>query len=510
MDILASLQSGFMVALSFTNLWYCFIGVLIGTIVGVLPGLGPVATIALLLPITYNIPPEAAIIMLAGIYYGAMYGGSITSILLDLPGEAASVVTTFDGYQMAKQGRAGAALGISTIGSFVAGTVAVIGLSLFAPTLADWAVRFGPPEYTALTAFGILLVAYLGTKSFVKSIISASFGLLFACVGQDPITGSMRFTFGSLDLMNGLEFAAMAMGLFGIAEILHNLEDKENATIVQRKLTNIWPTLRDLSESKWAILRGSVIGFFVGILPGGGAVLSSMVSYQVEKRISKTPEKFGHGAIQGVAGPESANNSAAGSSFIPLLTLGIPGNAVMALIFGALLMQGITPGPALITEHSDLFWGVIASMYVGNLLLLLLNLPLVGMFVQLLRVRSSILAPFTIMISLVGVYSINNSSFDMWVVVFFGALGYLMRKFGFEPGPMVLAFVLGKIMEKSLRQTLLMSNGDISIFLTRPVSATIIGAIVILLLIPIVSYFIKKVSVTRAKTQIGKAETTEH
>lgn len=481
MDIFDSMISGFQVALTFQNVLYCFLGVLVGTTVGVLPGLGPGATIALLIPLTYSLPPETSLILLAGIYYGAMYGGSITSVLLDLPGEAASVVTTFDGYQMAKQGRAGAALGIAAIGSFIAGTVAIIGLTFTAPLLAELAVKFGPPEYAVVALVGIYLVAYLASQSVLKSILSAAFGLLLACIGQDPILGTSRFTFGSAGMLDGLDFAAMAMGLFGVGEILYSLEKEGKAAFVTEKLSRIWPTMNDWAKSKWAIARGSVLGFFVGILPGGGSILSSLLSYALEKRVSKHPETFGKGAIEGVAGPESANNSAATSSFIPLLTLGIPSNATMALMFGALMLHGVVPGPLLIEQHPDLFWGVVNSMYIGNVLLLLLNIPLIGIFVQLLKVREGILAPIAVMITLVGVFSINNSDFDMWSVLFFGVLGYLMRKFGYEPGPMVLAFVLGSIIETSFRQSLVMSEGSFGIFVTRPISGSIFWTAVLII-----------------------------
>ncbi len=485
MDTIALIIQGFSVALDPTNLMYCLLGVIFGTVVGVLPGLGPTATIALLLPITYVIPPEAAIIMLAGIYYGAMYGGSTTSILLDLPGEAASVVTCFDGYQMAKQGRAGAALGIAAIGSFVAGTVALVGLSFIAPPLASIAIKFGPPEFFSIAVLGLLLVGSLSGGSPVKGMISAAGGLLLACIGQDPVYGTLRYHFGIIELSSGLEFAALAMGLFGVAEIIYNYEHSEEGKLITTKLTGLWPTLRDWAEAKWAVVRGSLIGFVIGVLPGGGAVISSLIAYAVEKRIAKDPSRFGQGAIEGVAAPESANNAAAGSSFIPLLTLGIPANSVMAMMYAALLLHGVQPGPFMLTEHPGLFWGVIASMYIGNVLLLILNLPLVGVFVQLLKLRYSILAPIAILISLVGVYSINNSTFEIWVILFFGVLGYLMRKFAYDAGPMVLAFVLGPIMEKAFRQSLLMSNGSFQIFVERPISLVILAAVAVLLAVQI-------------------------
>jgi putative tricarboxylic transport membrane protein len=469
-----SILTGFEVVFAPENLLYVFLGVLIGTVIGVMPGLGPTATIALLLPLTYGIEPESAVIMLAGIYYGSMYGGTITSVLLQLPGEAASVVTTFDGYQMAKQGRAGPALGISAIGSFIGGTAAVVGLTLFAPLLASFAVRFGPPEYTALTVLGILLVTYLGTKSVPKSLVAAALGLLLASIGQDPIEGTARFTLGMTDLLDGLDFVAIAMGLFGVGEVLYNLERGAEGSMVTSKIGRLWPTMRDWAASRGAILRGSILGFVIGVLPGGGGVVSSLASYALEKRRSRYPERFGKGAIEGVAGPETANNASSASAFIPLLTLGIPSNVVLALIYGALLMQNITPGPQLVSENPEIFWGVIASMYLGNLILLVLNLPLVGVFVQLLRLRVGILGAIAVMVTMVGVFSINNDTFDMWIVLVFGVIGYLMRKSGFEPGPLVLAFVLGAIMERSFRQSMLLSNGDLGIFVTRPISGAIV------------------------------------
>ncbi|MBC7680005.1 MAG: tripartite tricarboxylate transporter permease [Pseudorhodobacter sp.] len=473
MGILEGIGTGFSVALDPTNLLYVFLGVLIGTVIGVLPGLGPTATIALLLPITYEIEPTTAVIMLAGIYYGSMYGGTITSVLLRLPGEAASVVTTFDGYQMAKQGRAGPALGIAAVGSFIGGTVAVIGLTLLAPPLASVAVKFGPAEYVALTTLGILLVTYLGTRHPLKSLSMAGVGLLLATIGQDPITGTTRYTFGQVSLFDGLDFVAVAMGLFGVGEILHSLEQTEKVQAVTSKLKNIWPSRKDLRDSSGAIARGSVLGFFIGVLPGGGGVISSLASYALEKRRAKDPSRFGKGAIEGVAGPETANNASSTSAFIPLLTLGIPANVVLALIYGALLIQGITPGPQLIEQRPDVFWGVIASMYIGNLMLLALNIPLVGVFVQLLRVRAGILAAFALLITMAGVFSVNNDVFDMWVVLGFGVVGWLMKKTGFEPGPLVLAFVLGPILERAFRQSMLLSGGSFDIFLTRPISGTI-------------------------------------
>lgn len=465
-----SLLLGFGVALTYSNIMYCAIGVTLGTAIGVLPGLGPVATISLLLPLTYSIPLESSIILLSGIYYGAMYGGSTTSILVNLPGEAASVVTTLDGYQMAKKGRAGVALGIAAIGSFVAGTISILGLNLFAPIVSRWAINFGPPEYVALMVMGLTFITYLSTKSPLRSVISAIIGLLLACIGTDPEFGGARLTFDADALLSGLDFAVIAMGLFGVGEVLCSLEEGDETSLVTDKLSQIWPGKEDLKTSAGPITRGSLMGFMVGLLPGGGAVIASLLSYATEKRISKHPEQFGQGAIEGVAGPESANNAAAGAAFIPLLTLGLPSNAVMALMFGALMIHGITPGPFLIREAPQLFWGVVASMYIGNVLLLILNLPMVGLFVKLLKVRLSILSACVLIITLIGVYSVNNNVFDMWILLLFGVIGYLLRKFRYEPGPLVLAFVLGPILETAFRQSLIISNGNPAIFVTKPIS----------------------------------------
>lgn len=484
------LAGGFGIAFTLTNLTFALIGALLGTIVGILPGLGPAATISLLLPLSFKIgSPVTSIIMMAGIFYGAMYGGSTTSILVNIPGEAASVVTCIDGYQMALKDRAGPALGIAAIGSFIAGTIGVIGLTFVAPPLAEFALKFGPPEYFALTLLGLLMATLLGGSSFVKGLIVVVLGLLLGSVGLDPISGAIRFTWGFFMLQEGVDFVTLAMGMFGIGEILINLEKELTTELVTRKITHLWPTLKDWAESKWAILRGSFIGFFIGILPGGGAVISSLVSYAVEKKISKHPEEFGKGAIQGVAGPESANNSAASASFIPLLTLGIPGNASIAMIFAALLIQGVQPGPFLITERPDVFWGVVASMYIGNVMLLVLNLPMVGMWVQFLRVPYAILAPIIILFCCVGVYSVRNTVFDIWVMGIFGIIGYLFRKVSLEPGPLILAFVLGPILERSLRQALLISAGSPFIFFKRPISGTIMGFLLIFIVFHILARF---------------------
>ncbi len=487
------LASGFGIAFSLTNLTFALIGAVLGTIVGILPGLGPAATISLLLPVSFKIgSPVTSIIMMAGIFYGAMYGGSTTSILVNIPGEAASVVTCIDGYQMAMKGRAGPALGIAAIGSFIAGSIGVIGLTFVAPPLAEFALKFGPPEYFSLTLFGLLMATLLGEGSILKGLIMVVMGLLLGSVGLDPISGAIRFTWGLHMLQEGIDFVTLAMGMFGMGEIFYNLEKELKTELVTRKVTHLWPTLKDWADSKWAVIRGSFIGFFIGILPGGGAVISSLVSYAVEKKVAKTPEEFGKGAIQGVAGPESANNSAASASFIPLLTLGIPGNASIAMIFAALLIQGVQPGPFLITEKPDIFWGVVASMYIGNVMLLILNLPMVGLWVQLLRVPYSILAPIIVLFCCVGVYSIRNTVFDIYVMGIFGVIGYILRKVNLEPGPMILAFVLGPIMERAIRQALLISAGSPLIFFTRPISGTLMGLLILFIVLQVFVVWRKK------------------
>lgn len=485
------------------TLLYVFVGVFIGTFIGVLPGLGPTATIALLLPLTYTMDATQAIIMLAGIYYGSMYGGSITSILLRLPGEAATVVTSFDGYAMTKVGRAGPALGMQAIASFVGGTAAVVGLTLLAPLMVKVSSSFGPPEYVALAVIGLTLVTYLGTGRLWKAVAMAALGLWLSTLGTDPITGTQRFTFGSISLFDGLDFVAVAMGLFGVGELLHSIEQSETGQRVKTKIKGIWPTRDDFRDSAAPIARGSVLGFFIGVLPGGGGVVSSMASYVMEKRVSKTPERFGKGAIEGVAGPEAANNASSTAAFIPLLTLGLPPNVVLALIYGALLIQGVTPSPQLIAEHPEIFWGVIASMYVGNVMLLILNLPLVGLFVNLMRVKPGILAAFALLITLAGVYSINNDWTDMVVLLVFGVIGWLMKKTSFEPGPLVLAFVLGPILEQAFRQSLLLSGGDLSIFVTRPVSGLMLG---VLALVVVASAVLRARREAGAQTQRSQTE----
>ena len=485
MDFNAFLD-GFALVAEPSNLLYCLVGVLIGMVIGVLPGLGPAATIAILLPITYSINPVLAIIMLAGIFYGAQYGGTITSVLLRLPGEASSVVTVFDGFALAKQGKAGTALGIAAIGSFIGATISIIGLTLLAPVVAGFALSFGPPEFAALALFGVLLVATIGSGNKLKALIAGTVGLLLATVGRDSFSGASRFTFDSLQLADGIDFVVVAMGLFGVGEIIYNLEQRHGKPHVPAKVGNVWPSRKDLRQSSGAIGRGSLIGFVLGVLPGGGATLSSIVAYATEKRRAKNPERFGRGAVEGVAAPETANNAAATSSFIPLLTIGLPANASMAMLFGALLILGISPGPQLVTEHPDVFWGVINSMYIGNLLLLLLSIPLVGIFVKILRVRPAILAPITALITILGVYTINNSVFDIYLMIAFGIVGYLMKKTGFDPGSMVLAFVLGTIIESNTRRSLLIFEGDATGFFTRPISGAILLLFVVVALLPVV------------------------
>ena len=476
MEALHNLLYGFSVLFTPMTLLYCFMGTVIGTLIGVLPGIGPTATLALLLPITFKLSPTEGMILLSGIYYGAMYGGSTTSILVNIPGEAASVVTCIDGHQMARQGRAGAALGISAFGSFIAGCLGVIGLMFLSPILASWALRIGPPEFFSLLCMGLVLVTYLSSASFIRALMMAAFGIILGCVGQDPEFGSLRFVFGFYNLMGGIELVPVAMGLFGISEVFVNIEKSMGGmSILKAEMKGLLPNKQDWKDSYKPILRGSVLGFFLGIIPGGGAFLSSFTSYALEKRISKHPEKFGKGAIEGVAGPESANNAGAQGSFVPLFTLGIPSYVVMALLLGALIIYGVTPGPLMMKKNPEIFWGVVASMYIGNGMLLVLKLPLIGLWVQVLRIPYKVLFPLILLTCLIGSYSINNSSFDIAVMLIFGVLGYLMQKFKFECAPMVLAFVLGPMFESSLRQSMLLSDGSFMIFFTRPIAAVGMG-----------------------------------
>jgi putative tricarboxylic transport membrane protein len=483
MGVFDSILLGFQIFFEPINLLFGLIGVLIGTLIGVLPGIGPLGTIALLLPATFKSTPTASIIMLTGIFYGAMYGGSTTSILVNIPGEAASVVTCLDGYQMARQGRAGPALGISAWGSFIAGTFSVVGLMLISDPLANAALRIGPPEYFAIMVVGLIIVSYLAQGSILKALMMAIMGIILGSVGLDTITSLPKFTFGIGELADGIGIIPLAVGLFGISEVLANLEgDLDKRDILHTRIERIWPSLSDWAQAKWALVRGSIIGFFVGILPGGGTVLSSFVSYAVEKKVSKHPERFGKGAIEGVAAPEAANNAATGGSLIPLLSLGIPPSPAMALLFSALVIHGVQPGPLFIKDHPDIFWGLIASMYMGNLFLLLLNLPLIGIWVQVLKIPYRILFPLILLLCLIGTYSVNNSSLDLFLMILFGLLGYLMRRIGYEGAPLVLAFVLGPRLETALRHSLLISQGSFMIFITRPISAVILGIAFLLVL----------------------------
>jgi putative tricarboxylic transport membrane protein len=466
--------------------------------VGVLPGIGPVGAIAILLPITFKIPATGAIIMLAGLYYGAMYGGSTTSILVNIPGEAASVVTCMDGYQMAKKGRAGAALGMSAFGSFIAGTLGIVGLMFFAVPLSKFALKFGPHEYFSLIVLGLTFVTYLSHGSMMKSVMMCCFGLMLSNIGLDPITSAPRITFGIMNLFDGIGIAPVAMGLFGVGEVLINLERTITTEIMKTKIRNLFPSRHDWFASRWALVRGTIIGFFLGILPGGGPVLAAFLSYGLEKRVSKHPEEFGKGAIEGVAAPESANNSAASSSFIPLLTLGIPPNVSLSILFGAFLIHGITPGPLLIQNNPDVFWGVLSSMYVGNVMLLILNLPLIPMWVQVLKVPDKYLYPLILLFCLIGAYSMNNSTFDVFIMILFGLVGYLFRKFEYEGAPLVLAFVLGPLLDLNLRQALLISDGSFLAFFVRPISAVTLGLSILLLVSAAVPAVVKKLQTYKA------------
>ncbi|MBA4788489.1 MAG: tripartite tricarboxylate transporter permease [Pseudomonadota bacterium] len=483
MELFDNLALGFSVAFTLQNLLYCFIGCLLGTLIGVLPGLGPVATIAMLLPLTFGLPPVSALIMLAGIYYGAQYGGSTTAILINLPGESSSVVTALDGHQMAKQGRAGAALATAALGSFFAGTVATFLLALFAPPLADLALKFGPPEYFALMVLGLIASVTLASGSIVKALAMIVLGLLLGLSGQDIYTGTPRFTFDVQELADGFDFVALAMGVFGIGEIIRNLEDESQRSLVAAKVSSLMLTKDEFKQIIAPVLRGTILGSILGILPGGGAMLSSFAAYSIEKKISKNPKRFGKGAIEGVAGPESANNAGAQTSFIPMLTLGIPSNPVMALMIGALIIQGITPGPNVVTEKPDLFWGVIASMWIGNLMLVLLNLPLIGMWVRLLTVPYHVLFPAIMAFCCIGVYSVNNNTFDVYTMAMFGVAGYVLVKLDCEPAPLLLGFVIGPMLEEYLRRAMLISRGDPMVFVTRPISAVLLALAAIALVV---------------------------
>jgi putative tricarboxylic transport membrane protein len=483
MDLLDNLALGFSVAFTFQNLTYALLGCVLGTLIGVLPGIGPVATIAMLLPITFHLPPTASLIMLAGIYYGAAYGGSTTSILVNLPGESSSVVTCLDGYQMARNGRAGAALSISAVGSFFAGTVGTIIIVLFAEPLTRMAQKFGPADYCSLMALGLVAAVILASGSVVKAIAMVFLGLLFGLVGTDVNTGAQRFTFDLPELSDGIDFAPIAMGLFGIAEIVVNLERRLSRTGGTIKVTSLWPTAEEVRRAIPAALRGTFLGAALGVLPGGGPTLGAFSSYTLEKKISKDPSKFGKGAVEGVAAPEAANNAAAQTSFIPMLTLGIPSNAVMALMVGAMIIQGIQPGPEVMTKKPDLFWGMIASMWIGNAMLVIINLPMIGIWVKLLTVPYRFLAPAILLFCCIGAYSLQNSTFHVMQVAVFGVLGYIFVRLGCEGAPFLLGLVLGPQMEEYFRRAMLLSRGNAMVFLERPISLGLLITTAVLLLL---------------------------
>lgn len=468
-EFVSHLALGFQVAGTFTNLLFCFIGALLGTLIGVLPGIGPVATIAMLLPITFGMEPITALIMLAGIYYGAQYGGSTTAILINLPGESSSVITALDGYQMARQGRAGVALGVAAIGSFIAGSVATLLIAVLAPTLANAARNFASPEYFCLLLLGMLAAVSIARGSILKSVCMVLLGLLLGLVGTDVSSGYPRLTMGIVELSDGLDFVPVALGLFGLSEIILNLVHPEHRNVQKTVIGRIWPSAKDLKASFLPIVRGTTVGSILGILPGGGALLGSFASYMIERRLSKTPSRFGQGAIEGVAGPESANNAGAQTSFIPLLTLGIPSNAVMALMMGAMIIHNIVPGPGVLTDRPELFWGMTASMWIGNLMLVIINLPLIGIWVQLLNVPYRMLFPAIIIFACIGVFSVNYSVFDLGTTAFFGALGYLFIRLRCEPAPFILAFVLGPMIEENFRRSMLIGQGRLQIFVERPI-----------------------------------------
>ena len=482
MDILSNLAIGFGVAVSLKNLVYCFFGVFLGTLIGVLPGIGPVATVAMLLPLTFNLDPATAMIMLAGLYYGAQYGGSTTAILVNIPGESSSVVTTLDGYQMARQGRAGPALGIAAIGSFVAGCVATLVVALFSPPLAEIALKFQPADYFSLMVFGLVGAVVLARGSLRKAIAMVVLGLVLGLVGTDVNSGVIRFTFGIPALAEGISFVALAMGMFGIAEVVYNLETRgKNREVFTSRLGSVLPSRDDMKQSLWSIARGTGLGTVLGVLPGGGALLSSFAAYTIEKKVARAPKKFGEGDIRGVAAPEAANNAGAQTSFIPMLTLGVPSNPTMALMIGALMIQGIQPGPQVMTQRPELFWGIVASMWIGNLILLALNLPMIGLWVRLLAVPYRLLFPAILVFCCIGVFTINNNVFDLAQLIVFAALGYLLLKLGCEPAPLILGLVLGPMMEEYLRRALLISQGNPIVLVTSPISLAFLLASLALL-----------------------------
>jgi TctA family transporter len=502
MGVLESLGLGLETALTPTNLLFCLIGVALGTAVGCLPGIGPTATIAMLLPITFGLEPVTSLIMLAGIYYGAQYGGSTTAILINLPGESSAAVTAIDGHEMAKRGRAGPALATAALGSFFAGTVGTIVLALFAVPISRAALAFGPAEYFSLVVLGLIASITLASGSMLKALAMIVLGLLLGTVGQDIYTGTPRFTFGQRELYGGLNFVSLAVGMFGVAEILRNLESETTRTVVVGKVKNLWLTREDVPRIVPPVLRGTGLGSALGVLPGAGHVLASFVSYTVEKRASKHPEEFGKGAIEGVAGPESANNAAAQTSFIPLLTLGLPANSIMALLIGAFIIQGITPGPNVITDEPALVWGLIVSMWIGNLFLVLLNLPLIGLWVKMLAIPYRVLFPAIIAFASIGTYSLGLNAYHVYAIAFFGVLGYVLIKLGCEPAPLLLGFVLGPLLEEYLRRALIISRGDATVFLTRPVSLTLLILAAVALVIAVLPTVRRKRAVVFEEEEI--------
>ena len=482
-ETLQNLYLGFSVALQPSILVYAFVGCLVGTLVGMMPGLGPLAGISLLLPATFGLNPIIAVVLLAGVYYGAMYGGSTTSILMRIPGEAASVMTCVDGYAMTQQGRAGPALAIAAVGSFVAGTLGVVGLMLMAPTLAEFALRFGPPEYTALLLMGLFILAYMSGGSMLKTLAMAVFGLMLGMIGIDIMSGYTRFNFGVVELGDGVGIVPVAVGLFGVSEILLNAGQAAARDVQRPRLRDLVPSREDFRLSAGPIARGSALGFLIGIIPGSAHIISSFVSYGVERRLSRHPERFGKGAIEGVAGPESANNAAATGAFVPMMALGIPTSPVTAVMIAAIMVHGILPGPLLISQQPELFWGFVASMYVGNVVLLILNLPMVGVFVNLLRIPYAYLYPCILCFCILGTYSVSANVVDVWILLAMGAVGYLLRKFGYDLAPVALGLVLAPMLELSLRQSLAMSAGDYRIFFERPIAAVMLGLGVVLVLL---------------------------
>lgn len=493
MGLWDSILYGLSVSLSPEGLLACFSGVLIGTLIGVLPGIGPVATMSILLPISFKMSPASATIMMAGVFYGAMYGGSTTSILVNIPGETASVVTCLDGYAMARKGRAGAALGISAFGSFIAGTMGVMGLALVAPPLAETALRFGPTEIFCVLLLGFAMITYLARGSTLKAIAMGIVGFMLATVGIDSLSGTARFAYGSITLMDGLGLVPVVMGLFGVSEVLWNIDKVTNRDIFKTTFQGLLPSGRDWKDSAGPIARGGILGFFLGILPGVGAIIPPFISYALEKKLSKHPERFGTGEIAGVAGPESANNAATAGSMIPLLTLGIPPNAVMAVLLGVFLIHGVPPGPNLMQEHPEIFWGVITSMYAGNVMLIILNLPLIGIWVKLLKIPYEILFPMILLFCLIGVYSVSNNIWEITIMIIFGVVGFLMKKINYEPAPLILSLVLGRMAEESLRQALVISKGDLGVFFQRPISRMLLIFFLILVFAPLISPPVKRI-----------------